>query len=674
MKYENTFKAIDQILWKEQGCGSELDYLEQKSWMLFLKYLDDLETEREEEAELEGKTYKRLVTGFYRWSQWATPKKKDTMTGKMVLDTVNAMSGDDLVQFVDQKLFPYLKDFQNTATTTDTLEYKIGEIFGELHNKIRSGFNMREIINMIDELHFQSAEDKHEMTVLYESNIQRMGNAGRNGGEYYTPRPLIRGIIKVVDPKIGETVYDPACGSAGFLCEAFIYMKDKIKSVKDHEALQRNTFYGREKKVLPYIIATMNMIFHGVSAPNISHGNTLATNLATIQESDRKNVILANPPFGGNERGEVLQNFEIRTSETAYMFMQHFIKTLKAGGRAGIVIKNTFLSNGDASAIRKMLLENCNLHTVLDLPSGVFTGAGVKTVVLFFTKGEPTEKIWYYQVDKHYTKTKPLIEDDLEEFLTLQKTKAESAHSWNLNVNDLDDTCDLSVKNPDKVEVVDERTPPDILSTMINLSEESTALLKKIEENLNNAQAFFQTALTEMMTPKEGWKYIPFEKCLQKVPKQAQVKSKDYLETGRFPIVSQEAELISGYWDDETIVYSHKKPVVVFGDHTKNVKFIDFDFVIGADGTHILLPIDDIDSKFFYYVIKSIKLRNLGYARHYKLLKETSIPIPQLTEQLRIVEYLDTAFAKIEILKSNFTKLSLECDTLKQSLLKQVFE
>ena len=490
MKYENTFKAIDQILWKEQGCGSELDYLEQKSWMLFLKYLDDLETEREEEAELDGKTYKRLVSGFYRWSQWATPKKRDPQTGKMVLDTVNAMSGDDLVEFVDQKLFPYLKEFQNTAASTDTLEYKIGEIFGELHNKIRSGFNMREIINMIDELHFQSAEDKHEMTVLYESNIQRMGNAGRNGGEYYTPRPLIRSIIKVVDPKIGETVYDPACGSAGFLCEAFLYMKDKIKSVKDHEILQKETFYGKEKKGLPYIIATMNMIFHGVSAPNITHGNTLAMNLSQIQESDRKNVILANPPFGGNERGEVLQNFEIRTSETAYMFMQHFIKMLKAGGRAGIVIKNTFLSNGDASAIRKMLLENCNLHTILDLPSGVFTGAGVKTVVLFFTKGEPTEKIWYYQVDKHFTKTQPLTEADMEEFLTLQKTQAESEHSWTLDVSTLDDTCDLSVKNPNKVEEVDERTPEEIYRSLIKLEEESGELMEELGSILWSEEEF----------------------------------------------------------------------------------------------------------------------------------------------------------------------------------------
>ena len=477
MQYENTFKAIDQILWKESGCSSELDYLEQKSWLLFLKYLDDLESEREDEAELEGKQYKRIITGFNRWSQWAAPKTAD---GK--IDVINAMTGNDLVEFVDNKLFPFLKSLKATAASTNSLEFKIGEIFDELHNKIKSGFNLREVINMIDELHFESADDKHEMTVLYENNIQRMGNAGRNGGEYYTPRPLIRSIVKVVDPKIGETVYDPACGSAGFLCEAFNYMEEKISSTTDNDILQHSTFYGIEKKPLPYIIATMNMIFHGVSAPNIIKANTLAINLTQIQEKDRKNVILANPPFGGNERGEVLQNFEIRSSETAYMFMQHFVKMLKANGRAGIVIKNTFLSNGDAAAIRKMLLETCNLHTVLDLPSGVFTGAGVKTVVLFFTKGMPTEKVWYYQIDKHFTKTNPMTEKDLEEFLTLQKTKAESEHSWLLDVSTLSDDYDLSVKNPNKVEEVDERTPQEIAETILALGQENQALINEIME------------------------------------------------------------------------------------------------------------------------------------------------------------------------------------------------
>ena len=479
MQYEQTFNAIDNILRNEAGCSTELDYIEQTSWLLFLKYLDDLEQEQTMNALLSGKTYKPIITGYMRWSQWAAPKKADGSP-----DTVNAMTGPDLTQFVDGKLFPTLREFQKTASSAKTLEYKIGEIFAELRNKITSGYNLREVINLIDQLHFQTAEDKHEMTLLYESKIAKMGNAGRNGGEYYTPRPLIRTIVRVVDPQIGETVYDPACGSAGFLCEAFAYMNQKVKSTADNKTLQEDTFFGKEKKPLPYIIATMNMIFHGVAAPNIIRGNTLAENLSQIQEKDRKNVILANPPFGGSERGEVKQNFDINTSETAYMFMQHFIKMLKTGGRAGIVIKNTFLSNGDASALRQLLLQQCNLHTILDLPSGVFQGAGVKTVVLFFDKGTPTKKIWYYQLNpgRNLGKTNALNEDDLADFLALQKTKADSENSWTLDVSTLGNDYDLSVKNPNKVEEVDERSSAEIVNSLLELQEESQSLLNEIKE------------------------------------------------------------------------------------------------------------------------------------------------------------------------------------------------
>jgi len=479
MQYEQTFNAIDNILRNEAGCSTELDYIEQTSWLLFLKYLDDLEQEQEMKAMLAGKEYKPIITGDMRWSQWAAPKKADG-----TLDEVNAMTGPDLAQFVDTKLFPTLKKFQETATSAKTLEYKIGEIFAELRNKITSGYNLREVINLIDQLHFQTAEDKHEMTVLYESKIAKMGNAGRNGGEYYTPRPLIRTIVKVVDPKIGESVYDPACGSAGFLCEAYSYMVEKVKSTQDNKTLQEDTFFGKEKKPLPYIIATMNMIFHGVAAPNIIRGNTLAENLSQIQEKDRKNVILANPPFGGSERGEVKQNFDLNTSETAYMFMQHFIKMLKVNGRAGIVIKNTFLSNGDAAALRKLLLEQCNLHTILDLPSGVFQGAGVKTVVLFFDKGKKTEKIWYYQLNpgRNLGKTNALNEDDLADFLTLQKTKADSENSWTIDVSTLNEDCDLSVKNPHKVEEVDERTPEEVYDNLRSLGHQANDILDALLE------------------------------------------------------------------------------------------------------------------------------------------------------------------------------------------------
>ena len=479
MQYESTFNAIDNILRNEAGCSTELDYIEQTSWLLFLKYLDDLDREREDKALLTGKDYKPILTGYMRWSQWAAPKKADGTP-----DTVNAMTGPDLTQFVDSKLFPTLRKFQETAQSAKTLEYKIGEIFAELRNKITSGYNLREVINLIDQLHFQSAEDKHEMTVLYESKIAKMGNAGRNGGEYYTPRPLIRSIVRMIDPKIGESVYDPACGSAGFLCEAFTYMSQKVKSTHDSKVLQEDTFFGKEKKPLPYIIATMNMIFHGLQAPNIIRGNTLAENLSQIQESDRKNVILANPPFGGAERGEVKQNFDINTSETAYMFMQHFIKMLKTGGRAGIVIKNTFLSNGDAAALRTLLMQQCNLHTILDLPSGVFQGAGVKTVVLFFVKGTPTKKIWYYQLNpgRNLGKTNALNEEDLAEFERLYKTRENSENSWTIDVDSLGNDVDLSVKNPNKVEEVDERTPSEIAESISALNSENQTLINEIME------------------------------------------------------------------------------------------------------------------------------------------------------------------------------------------------
>ena len=480
MNYEQIFKNIDDILWKEAGCSNELDYVEQTSWILFLKYLDDLEDEKSDEAELQGKEYKRIIKPEYSWNKWACPKDKN---GE--IDHKNALTGNDLADFVNLKLFPYLKKFKDTAAKADSLEYKIGEIFSELKNKIVSGYNMREILNYADGLHFQTTNDKHEMSHLYESKIHKMGNAGRNGGEYYTPRPLIRTIVKVVEPKIGDTIYDGACGSAGFLCEAFAYLNEKAKTVSEKETLQKATFYGKEKKGLAYIIGIMNMIFHGVDSPNIQHTNTLAENIMLLQQKDRKDIILANPPFGGKERSEIQQNFPIKTGETAYLFMQHFIRMLKAGGRAGVVIKNTFLSNTDNAsiALRRSLLEECDLHTVLDLPSGVFTGAGVKTVVLFFEKGKPTQKVWYYQLnlDRNLGKTNPLSEDDLLEFVALQKTKAQSANSWSVDVASLNpETLDLSVKNPNKKEEKTLREPSQIIAEMQELNRRSEAILKEL--------------------------------------------------------------------------------------------------------------------------------------------------------------------------------------------------
>lgn len=483
--FEQTFKNIDDILHKDAGCSSELDYTEQTSWMLFLKYLDDFERSREMEAELVGKEYKYIIDEKHRWSDWAAPKDA---SGNF--DHNNALTGSDLIDYVDGELFPYLKSFKQTAINPDTIEYKIGEIFGEIKNKMQSGYSLRDALEKVDQLHFRSQAEKHELSHLYETKIKNMGNAGRNGGEYYTPRPLIRAMIDVIQPKIGETIYDGAAGSAGFLCEAFDYLRQKPGlSTSDLNILQTKTFYAKEKKSLAYVIAIMNMILHGIEAPNVFHTNTLAENLADIQESQRHDIILANPPFGGKERKEIQQNFNIKTGETAFLFLQHFIKMLKPGGRAAVVIKNTFLSNTDnaAIALRRELLESCNLHTILDCPAKTFLGAGVKTVVLFFTKGEPTQKTWFYQLDpgRSLGKTNPLNDGDLKEFVELQKTFADSDKSWTLNIAEVDQTIfDLSVKNPNPQDIVELRHPADIITEIIELDKQSEAILKQIQERV----------------------------------------------------------------------------------------------------------------------------------------------------------------------------------------------
>ena len=492
--FEQAFRNIDDVLRKEAGCTTELDYTEQTSWLLFLKYLDGLEQDKAAEAKLEGKKYNYILEPAYRWETWAAPKGKD---GK--LDHHAALTGDDLVDFVNTKLFPYLHRFKQKATGPNTIEYKIGQIFGEIKNRIHSGYNLREIIDQIDALRFRSQAEKHELSHLYEVKIKNMGNAGRNGGEYYTPRPLIRAIVAVTAPRLCETICDPAVGSAGFLCEAFDYLRAQSskRTTAQDRALQERTFYGKEKKSLAYVIAIMNMILHGIEAPNIIHSNTLAENLADIQEKDRFDIILANPPFGGKERAEVQQNFPIRTGETAFLFLQHFIKALKAGGRAGIVIKNTFLSNTDNASVslRRKLLEECNLHTVLDCPGGTFQGAGVKTVVLFFEKGKSTRKVWFYQLDpgRNLGKTNPLNDDDLAELVKLAASRAsatdsgpETAKSWNVDVTRSLSTAevDLSVKNPNGGEVVAHRSPQEIMEEITTLDTESAEVLQKIAKLL----------------------------------------------------------------------------------------------------------------------------------------------------------------------------------------------
>lgn len=481
--FEQTFRNIDDVLWKEAGCTTELDYIEQTSWLLFLKYLDDLEGARALEAELAGRAYTPILDAGHRWSRWAAPKDA---SGK--LDHNRALTGPDLIDYVNRELFPYLQAFKGRSDP-DTIEYKIGEIFGELKNKFTSGYSLRDALDLVDQLRFGSQAEKHELSELYEAKIRKVGNAGRNGGEYYTPRALIRAMIRVVKLSLNDRIYDGACGSCGFLCEAFAYLKDQAKSTRDVEWLQTRAFTGKEKKSLAYVIGTMNMILHGIDAPNIVHANTLNENVLDIQEKDRFDVVLANPPFGGKERPEIQQNFPIKTGETAYLFLQHFIRSLRAGGTGAVVIKNTFLSNTDSAsvALRKELLESCNLHTVLDMPQGTFQGAGVKTVVLFFQKGEPTRTIWFYRLDPGRTlgKTNPLNDADMVDFIAKQESFVDGPNSWNVAADTLDSTTfDLTVRNPGSPEAEPLRSPAEILDEIARLDAESSEALVRVRQLL----------------------------------------------------------------------------------------------------------------------------------------------------------------------------------------------
>ncbi|MFI5240599.1 MAG: N-6 DNA methylase [Candidatus Saccharimonadia bacterium] len=478
---QNRFKRIDSILLEDAGTNGANDYITQISWLLFLKYIDDNESNRKIDAELAGKTHENLFKDEFMWRNWASPKKGERA------DISKQLTGHDLIEFVNKELFPYLKQFKNVTLDPKSMHYKIGEIFGELNNEIVNGHNLRDAIDIIDEMEFKTQDELDDLSHLYEERLKLLGGAGRSG-EFYTPRPLIKIMIKALDPMLGKTIYDGAAGTAGFLTEAYEYLRTKVDSGEQLKFLKEDTFFAKNKKPEPYLLGTMNMILHGIESPNMVHGNTLTEDIADLQEKDKVDYILANPPFGGSERPEIRKKFPIETGETAYLFLQHFMKKLKVGGSAAIVIKNTFLNNGETAAValRKEILENYNLHTIFDLPGGIFTAngsTGVKTVALFFTKGQPTTSIWYYElnVGRNLGKTNPLNSSDLLDFLKNYQDKNESDCSWNVDVDSVNKIdYDLSVNNPHVINVEALRSPKEILDAIKLVDQETYKVLGEI--------------------------------------------------------------------------------------------------------------------------------------------------------------------------------------------------
>jgi len=474
---DEIWRACD-IMRRDDGTSGVLEYMEQLSWMLFLKAFEDIENRYEAEASLTGKPYQRIIDGEYRWSSWTKRR------------------GEDIIDFVNTRLFPHLANLHGTPERE-----KISAIFQEIrYNRMKSPYNLKDVIDIIDQIDFQNVEDTHVVSQVYEDLLLRMGKEGGIAGEFYTPRPIVRFMVKMVKPKIGERVFDPFCGSGGFLAESYNYMKQsKELTLEDFEALQQRTFYGQEKKSLPYLLGTINLILHEISAPNIIRKNTLEEDIRRIPEDQKFEVILTNPPFGGKEGRHIQRNFPVPSQATELLALQYVMKKLKRGGRCGIVVPEGVLFRGEAFAlVKKDLLENYNLHTIISLPAGVFanvtaSGQGPKTNLLFFDHTGPTREIWYYELTPppgtKYTKVNPIKDEDLEEAYEKRQRRGVSENSWIVPVNEVVKRgYDLTARNPSRMEQHEYELPEVLLSKITERERQISELLEELRQALNRAE------------------------------------------------------------------------------------------------------------------------------------------------------------------------------------------
>ena len=484
---ESKINRITDILRRDDGISGAMHYTEQISWVLFLKFLADLEESKSEDAELDGEIYTYIIDEKYRWQNWAVLK----VDGKK--DIINSKSGDDLLDFVNKELFPYLKGFKSITENPKSIKYKIGAIFEFLDNRIANGHTLREVLDIIDEMDFHNQSDLFQLSLIYKKLLKDMGSDGGNSGEFYTPRPLIKVITDVITPTIGQTIYDPAVGSCGFLIEAYNHIrytdvqanKQRDLSTDQLKFLNEDTFFGNEKTPLSYVMGVMNMILHGIESPNISKSNTLTKDIRGLEEKDRFDCILANPPFGGKEKEQIQQNFPIKSNATELLFLQHMMNHLKLGGKCGVVIPECvlFQTNNAFQSVKKDLLERFNLHTILSLPSGVFLPySAVKTNVVFFDRVGSTNDIYYYEVNPPYklTKNKPINIEHFAEFLDSWESRKISENSWIVNVNDIKD-FDISAKNPNNNETIEHKSPIELVENIKLNNAQICDLMDEIE-------------------------------------------------------------------------------------------------------------------------------------------------------------------------------------------------
>jgi type I restriction enzyme M protein len=491
-------KSARDIMRKDKGLSGELDRLPMLTWVLFLKFLDDTERVREDEALLSGEKYRPVIEAPYRWRDWASDE-----TG---------MTGDELISFVNNEeavrpdgergpgLFAYLRSLRGETEGGDRRDV-IATVFRGVMNRMINGYLLRDVINKVNSIDFASTDEIHTLGHLYESMLKEMRDAAGDSGEFYTPRPVVRFMVEVTDPRLGETVLDPACGTGGFLVEAYSHLEEQCETVEDREVLQKETILGGEAKPLPYLMTQMNLLLHGLESPKIDPGNSLRHPLREIGDRDRVDVILTNPPFGGEEERGIQNNFPIdkQTSETALLFLQLIMRKLRRDpnpGRAGVVVPNgTLFAGGVAARIKEELLKEFDLHTIMRLPTGVFAPyTKIQTNLLFFDRNGPTEEIWYYEQPlpegrKNYTKTKPMSYEELADCLAWWKDREENERAWKVSAEEiLANGCNLDVKNPHSKEELEHLPPEELVESILDKERRIVEIVGEIQQTLTRSE------------------------------------------------------------------------------------------------------------------------------------------------------------------------------------------
>ena len=480
-KLTGAIKSARDIMRKDAGLNGDLDRIPQLAWLLFLRAFDGNEENR---AVTEGKRFRPSIEEPYRWRDWAADPDGKT--------------GEDLMEFVNDELLPYLRDL--TGTGSHDPRDVLAAVFKETHNRMLSGYLLRDVVNKINEINFASSDDVHTMALLYESMLREMRDAAGDSGEFYTPRPVIRFMVQQVAPKLGEVILDPACGTGGFLVEALDELHPTLKTAEQFRDLCDN-LHGIEKKPMPYLLGMMNLVLHGIGQPNVVRGNALARPITQISRSEKVDVVLTNPPFGGEEEKTVLTNFptDTRTAETAWLFLQLVVRQLKDGGRCGIVVPNGILfADGVGAKIKKNLLTECNVHTIVRLPPGVFAPyTSIPSNLMFFEKTGRTREVWFYEIPvpegrKNYSKTKPLR---FEEFADCQawwggksrKGREDTEYAWRVPMATIETHgYNLDLKNPNRPDDLAHRPPEELVSELLKTEHEIIGLLEEIKAELGS--------------------------------------------------------------------------------------------------------------------------------------------------------------------------------------------